>query len=255
MTLRSLSILVGIGLFAAGGARAETLVFQEGTLLPGGAPYASAQDTEIAAAGPTIPSGSKVTLRTDLESFGGEAQALVRFDSIFGALPDRIPPGSTIHAATLTLEVFNASNTPIGVISVYRMTTPWNEASTWSSLDGGVQVGVDTPASADAARTVESLGSTSFDVLQSLAAWTAGERNAGWALLNDSTDGVEFWSSEYSEVTLRPLLTVSFTPLAPVPAVPALSRGGLAALFGAVAIVGAAALRRPVRSRARGSRG
>jgi len=244
-----------IGMFAAGDAGAETLVFQQGALLPGGAPYAATQDTDVAEAGATLPNGSATVLRSDLESFGGETQTLVRFEALFGALPDRIPPGSTIHAATLAFEVFNASNAPAGMISVYRMAMPWNESSTWNSLAGGVDVGSDTLGTPDAAHTVESLGSTSFDVLESLGAWSAGARNDGWALLNDSTDGVEFWSSEYTEVSLRPRLTVEFTPPAATPAVPSLSRGGLASLLAALALAGGAALGRSGRARARASRG
>jgi len=243
------TLVLAVGLLATSASRAETLVFQEGALLPGGGPYTGTQDTEIEATYPTVAFGSKVSVRTDLAYFEAETQGLLRFDGIFGALPDRIPPGSTITSAVLTLEVFNSSNVPIGIISVYRMTTAWSESSTWDSLAGGVQVGSETVAVADDAHTTEQIASTSFDVLPSLQAWASGARNSGWVLLNDGTDGMEFWSSEYGTLAARPMLTVTFAPPETSPSVPALSRLGLAALLAGLALAGAAALRNATRGR------
>lgn len=242
MSKRALRILLlGTGLLAADVARAETIVFQEGTLLPNSVAYVGTQDTRIEESSATIAFGSALSVRSDLESFGGVTQGLVRFENLFGALPDRIPPGSTISSAVLTLEVFNSSNTPVGIVSVHRMTTLWNENSTWNSLVGGVGVGTDTVALADDAHSVESIASTSFDILPSLQAWASGERNAGWVFLNDSTDGVEFWSSEYETVVMRPKLTVTFTPPETTPSVPALSRNGLGVLLVGLTLVAVAA--------------
>ena len=233
-----LVLCVGIAL-ATAEAGAETLVFQQGALLPGGGAYAGTRDTRIEASSSADAFGSSDTLRTDLDHNGAEAQALLRFGDLFGALPDRIPPGSTITSAVLTLGVFNRSTSPVGVISVYRLTTGWNDDSTWNSLVNGISVGSDTFPVADAAHTVEELGPASFDVLPSIQAWAQGAANRGWVFVNDSTDGVEFWSSEYTDdPTLRPKLTVTFTPPPGEPVVPALSRSGFAALLIALAVVG-----------------
>jgi hypothetical protein len=233
-------IALAILLLATGAARAETLVFQEGTLLPGGGAYASTQDTEADHARPNLDLGASDSVRSDLDSFGAEAQGLLRYGNLFGALPDRIPPGSTISSAVLTLEVFNKSNDPTGIISVHRMTTAWNASSTWNTLVDGVGIGVDTLAVADDAHTIEAVGTASFDVLASLQAWSQGDANFGWVFVNDSTDGIEFRSSEYATVAVRPLLTVSFTPPETTPAVPALARAGIVVLVAGLALLGVA---------------
>lgn len=240
----------GIGLLAAHVASAETIVFQEGTLLPSSAAYVGTQDTRIEETSAVVAFGSALAVRSDLEAFGGEVQGLVRFANLFGALPDRIPPFSTISSAVLTLEVFNSSNVPVGIISVHRMITPWDESSTWNSLVDGVEVGTDTVALADDAHSVESIASTSFDVLPSLQAWASGARNDGWVFLNDSTDGVEFWSSEVETVVMRPELTVTFTPPETTPSVPALSRNGFGAVAALLALIAVCAIRRGPSARA-----
>jgi len=245
------TLLLVLGLLGANIAGAETIVFQEETLLPGGGPYAGTQDTEIEAASPALPFGSKVSVRSDLEYLGAETQGLLRFDGLFGALPDQIPPGSMITSAVLTLEVFNSSNVPVGIISLYRMTTEWSESSTWNSLVGGVQVGSETVAVADAARTTELIASTTFDVLPSLQAWADGASNLGWVFLNDGPDGMEFRSSEYGTVAVRPMLTVTFTPPETPISVPALSRNGLGALLAGLTLVAVASLRTSTRRRTR----
>jgi hypothetical protein len=236
------ALFLGLGLLAANVAGARTIVFQEGAALPAGVAYVGTQDTEIEAVDPSTSFGSKVSVRTDLDYLGAETQGLLRFDGIFGALPNQIPLGSTITSAVLTLEVFNSSNVPVGIISVYRMITAWDESSTWNSLVGGVQVGSETAAVADDAHTTEQIASTTFNVLPSLQAWAAGATNLGWVFLNSTTDGMEFWSSEHGTLALRPKLTVTFVPPATPHAVPALSRHGLVALLAALTLIGAAAI-------------
>ena len=238
------TLLLAVGLLAASRTRAETLIFQEGAPLPSSAAYTGTQDTEIREVHPTVAFGSQVSVRTDLDFMGAEAQGLLRFGNLFGALPDRIPPGSTISSAVLTLEVFNRSNDPVSTISVYQMTTAWSESSTWDSLVAGVQAGSETVAVADDAHTVEVIASTNFDVLPSLQAWAGGASNKGWVFLNDGTDAVEFWSSEDLTLAARPILTVTFTPPEATPAVPALSRSSLVGLLASLTLVGAAAIAR-----------
>ncbi len=243
------ALLLAVGLLVANISWARTIVFQEGTPLPAGGLYAGTQDTEIEAVDSSTSFGTKISVRTDLDYSGAETQGLLGFDGLFGALPNQIPPGSTITSAVLTLEVFNSSNVPIGIISVYQMTTPWSESSTWNSLAGGVQVGSETVAVADDAHTTELIASTTFDVLPSLQAWAAGADNFGWVFLNSNTDGMEFWSSELATVAVRPKLTVTFVPPATPPAVPALTRHGLVALLVGLTLFGWVAIRPSARRR------
>jgi hypothetical protein len=231
--------LLALALAIARDAACLTISFQNGTLLPGGGTYSDTQDTVIEAGNPTQFFGTDASIRVDTLFNGGETQALMSFDNIFGALAGQIPLGSTINSAVLTLNVFDSSNVPIGNISVYRMTTAWSETSTWNSLTNGVTITTDTVASADDTHTVESLAPTTFDVLASLQAWSSGASNFGWAILSDSTDGIQFDSSEGATVSLRPLLTVDYTP------VPEPGSLVLAGLAGAAALC----LRRLRRSR------
>jgi hypothetical protein len=214
-------LLLALGLLGANVASADTISFQDGALLPGGGTYTGTQDTEIRGTDPATALGSAGLLRADLEDPNGgvdsEAQTLLRFDSIFGALPDAIPFGSTITSAVLTLSVTNSSNAPIGNISVYQMTSTWSEASTWNSMVSGVTIGSETVASADDTHTVEAIAITTFDVLPSLEAWVAGASNFGWVIVNDSNDGIQFHASDSATLAARPTLTVTFTPV-PEPA-------------------------------------
>lgn len=220
-----LAHMLALALTGARGASALTISFQEGSLLPGGGAYAGTQDTEIEEGDPSLDFGSAAGVRVDLFFAGGDVQGLIRFDNLFGSLPDQIPLGSTINSAVLTLDVFNSSNVPIGTLSLYRMTTSWSETSTWDSLVSGVQAGSETAASPDDAHTAENIAPTDFDVLASLQAWSGGAGNFGWAIFNSGTDGIEFRSSEYATVTARPRLAVDFTP---VPEPGSLALAGLA---------------------------
>ena len=206
-------------------AAAITIIFQEGTLLPGGGAYTGTQDTEIQQGDPTNSFGSNGQVRVDSLHLGGDVQGLLRFDNLFGALPDQIPLGSTIISAVLTLDVIDSSNFPIGTISIFQMTTAWSESSTWNSLVSGVGIGTDTVASADDAHTAELIALTTWNVQASLQAWSNGDSNLGWAIFNDDTDGIQFTSSEGATITARPLLTVDFTP---VPEPGSLALAGLA---------------------------
>ena len=218
MSKRSLPILcLALGLFAASAATADTITFQEGGLLPGGGTYTGTQDTEIAGAASGSSFGSLDTIRSDQldpTSGGAEVQALLRFDGLFGALPDQIPLGSTINSAVITFFATNASSSPTGNIAIYQMTSNWNENSTWDSLTNGVQIGSETVASADDVNSVVFANTTmTLDVLASLQAWLGGDTNFGWVITNDSTDGVQFSSSEAATGANRPMLTVNFTPV------------------------------------------
>lgn len=202
-----------LGVLRASVAPAATIVFQQDALLPGGGAYTGTEDTEIQGANPDLSFGSDGHVRADALDGGAEVQALLLFGNLFGSLPDQIPFGSTITSAVLTLSITNLSSSPAGNISVYEMTTAWSESSTWNSLGSGIQVGSETVASADDTHTVTALGDTTFNVLPSLQDWLGGGTNFGWVILNDSTDGVQFISSENLSLTQHPMLTVVFTPV------------------------------------------
>jgi hypothetical protein len=210
-------LCLALGLLTAGAAAADTIVFQEGGLLPGGGTYTGTQDTEIAGASPASSFGGLETFRSDQldpTTGGAEVQGLLQFDALFGALPGQIPFGATINSAVITLFAPNASSSPTGNIAIYQMTTAWDESSTWDSLTNGVQIGSETLASPDDSINILFANTQgNFDVLASLQAWLGGDTNFGWVIINDSTDGVVFSSKDSTTAANRPMLTVDFTPI------------------------------------------
>lgn len=196
--------------------------FREGAAL-GGITWNGARDTYVGdgAQGSTLP-GSAYGGLTDVRCDGdadGE-QGLIAFDQLFGAAPGRIPPGSTIERAVLTLTTEGDAADSGSGATLHRMLVPWSEASTWDSLGGGVQIGPEASPVIDVntAGAVGEKGTRSFDVTAAVQAWSNGAPNHGWAVLAKGNDRWSFRSSEWGESMERPLLTVHHRAVCPVPA-------------------------------------
>ena len=168
--------------------------------------YTGAVDTFIAAAAPGADNSAAPTVTVD----GSPLQhLLIRFDDIFGGGAGQIPPGATIQSATLTVNVTNVS---ANAAAFHRMLQSWGASSTWDSLVGGVQAdGIEAVATADLSSSSSATGQHSVAVTASVAAWSAGGTNLGWALLPGGTDGWGFDSSEAVTPANRPKLIVTFT--------------------------------------------
>jgi hypothetical protein len=207
-------LLAVLGLLAvAGGVNAQaTVTFQQGV---GG--YTGTQDAELSEAEfPTTPMGDAPSITGDQKSGGGVAQGLLRFDNIFGTGANQIPLGSTINSATLQVNVTN--QTPDGTLAFHRMLLNWSEATTtWSNFAGGNGVqpdGTDAVAAADITATPpNATGIRMYNVAASLRAWSGGAANLGWVITNTSGDGWDFNTSEIDPADLRPLLTVTWSPI------------------------------------------
>jgi myo-inositol-hexaphosphate 3-phosphohydrolase len=134
-----------------------------------------------------------------------ENQALLQFADLIGADRNQVPAGATITKATLTLETTNGGNGA----ALYRMLTPWDENSTWTSLSNGIQAdGTEAAATADFATGRTSVGITMLDVTTSVQDWAKGAANYGWAFLSSGNNGWDFASSEGG---IAPRLTVEYT--------------------------------------------
>src|SRR6185503_7926645 len=135
---------------------------------------------------------------------------LLRFDGIFGGNgSSQIPPGSTIRSATLTVNVNDASDTGA---AFHRMLSCWDDTNTWSTFGAGIQAdGIEAVASADFSAVQNTTGilTPAPDVTASVAAWSAGAANLGWAALPLGGSG---WGLDSAQGTTKPLLSVSFTP-------------------------------------------
>jgi len=195
------------GIFVAPGTFAETaitLTFSQGDANG----YTGTQDAEIHSnASADTPLGTLTQMGSDLDD-AGIAQSLVRFDNIFGAGANQVPPGSLIVSATLTLNQID----PGSEIRLHRMLVTWDQASvTWNSLTDGVAAdGVEATTAFDASKAAGvANGAITLDVTASLQAWANGQPNHGWAFLSQGTDGWDANTSE-SGATTAPILTVAY---------------------------------------------
>lgn len=138
-------------------------------------------------------------------------QGLVKFTNIDTS--GRIPANAVIKSATLTLTTDTATDSQTTTsVSLYRMMKSWGETDTWSSLGGSIATdGGEAILAANGTLTPTAKGmKVSFDVTESVYAWMQGAATNGWVLLPDGNDGWRFVSSEASDVSLRPLLSVDY---------------------------------------------
>ena len=179
--------------------------------------YAGGEDTILYSRSPDVNFGTESFLSIDQQDINGVRQGLVKFGNIFTSTGEsgKIPIGSTINSATLTVNVQDPSNTSMQ-ISFYRMLTNWSESTaTWNSFGaiGGVQASEGEAAALppDAVQFDASLGVKTINVLSSLRHWAAGEDNFGWLVESAATNGWDMETSEAAQVN-RPILTVDYTP-------------------------------------------
>lgn len=230
-TARALALA---GLLAATAAQAQTTTF---TFQHGVAGYLGGADTTLRAAEPTVALGGDVEAGVDASDGGMPTQALLRFGGLFGSGAGQIGSNQVVTQATLTLTITSAGSG----LRFFEMLQAWNESTaTWASLGDGVQAnGVEaalTPflevGGNNSGANIES-GTLVLDITSALQRQQAGiAPGLGWALLPftpDGTNGVDFYTREWSTLAERPLLTVVTAPV-PEPTTLALWLSGLLAL-------------------------
>lgn len=203
-------------------------------------------------------SENSLLLKRVAETSGGQTtvetkRIIIKFPNIIGGETNQIPRGAKINSAALKL-VINAFNSPSAIsASVYRILEGWTETEsgylkspswreripTLSESDTATQwtnFGADTPTSSESPPIAEAVqipymlgGTISFDITKAVENWAAGNPNNGvmLKLFQESPAGTlrlaSFYSSEWSEVELHPLLEVTYTmeatppPPAPTP--------------------------------------
>jgi hypothetical protein len=184
------------------------------TFVQGVGGYAGAQDTVLYSISPNVNFGTETGISVDQQDVGGVRQGLLKFDNIIGSGLGQIPAGSTINSATVTMQVFNDSNSAMQM-SLYRMRAGWDQnTATWNSFGaiGGVQAseGEVEALPPDSILFDASTGTKVFDVATSLRHWAAGEANVGWLIESAATNGWDFNTSE-AALANRPVLTVDYT--------------------------------------------
>lgn len=203
--VRSLSAFALLALAYVSTARATTLTFQNGA-----SGYSGAVDTYIRQASPTSSFSTSTAVEWDGDDPSGTNQAnvaLIRFDAIFGAGVSQIPVGSQIASATLTYTVGNTG----AVGQVYESMIPWAGTTTWNTFGAAPGVDPGDYGSYVTSASGSALGFVVIDVTPSLILWSATPAsNRGWIILPTGTDGVQIRSSEYTVISSRPKLTVTF---------------------------------------------
>jgi hypothetical protein len=188
------------------------------------AAYAGTRDTYLAQSRPTTNFGTAATLRVDGEELGGgeDLSALLRWD-----LAD-IPPGSTVLAASLTINVTNTNYDPYALFEVKRDWTetgatwtlaapgaPWEVPGARGTLDIGSTVLATLTLPSTGVKTIP-LNASGVALVQ---AWvTAPTTNYGILIAStNSLDGLAFDSRQAPTPPTRPKLTVTYVPPQPPP--------------------------------------
>ncbi len=192
----------------------------------------SARDAQVKQGAPNTAGGALASVMIDGNDGIGVVQGLLYFD-IFGSGANQVPLGSTINSATLTLQTNNGGNGG----RFHRMLKVWAENASWNSLTSGIQTdNIEASSTSDISTGAVPIGTRSFDVTSSIAAWSAGAANFGWAIIPLGNDG---WAFNSREATASPpSLAITYTtsggplpPTASLTATPAtIAAGGSSTL-------------------------
>lgn len=175
----------------------DTSAVQTSTFQQGVDGYASAQDTFLDQKGANELRGTDTSFEYDLDADHGVTVGLLRFDGIFAA----IPADAVIMSATVTFDISDAGDKP-GELHASRV--DWSQATTtWNNFGGDPGVQQDEIGPMIEPLPITS-GIHSFDVTTSV------KNGFGWVMIATSPNGVEMRSSECSELTQRPSLTVTW---------------------------------------------
>ena len=195
-----------------------TLEFQNGSLPDAG--YNGTDDTYLSQGLPDSVHGAETILLLDGDDGGGVDLASILLWDITD-----IPADATIESASITIEVFNPSNSSY---SIFEMKQPWveNEA-TWNQYatglswqTAGAQGNLDRGASILANVNAGSTGLNTTPLNANGTAlvqgWVDGTIANNGLIIADSSsaDGIDFRSSE--DVGSRPKFTVTYSiPISP----------------------------------------
>jgi hypothetical protein len=162
-------------------------------------------DTFVQFAAPDDFNGTEIVFEWDGEDPPGTGaqpnQGLIKFDLNL----DDPAPGGTLRQRILATPYFRARIRfdvvdPGDTGHLYRMTTAFDDNTTWNSLGGGVQTSgpgqnAEAISNATASGTGE-IGTIEVDVTADVLAWANGATNYGWAILPEDINGVEVASFE-----------------------------------------------------------
>ncbi len=200
--------------------------FQEGI---GG--YVGTQDTWVDQSNPDASYGDDAIRISDDDVQNAlfsdaRGQVLIRWDGIVGptGAAAAIPAGATVLEAFVTIEVAEDIDSPFfdPDFAVYEVIRPWDESSTWNSLDGGLVPGEDLGelvGTFTGDNDPDADGMRRIDVTGLVQRWVDGQPNQGIAIMPEiipgNDDGIGLWTSESANALLRPRLEVRWLRPAP----------------------------------------
>ena len=151
--------------------------------------------------------GDNESITPDLDD-AGVAQGLLRFDDLFGGASNQIPQCASIISAMLRLYTLD----PGSSVRMLRVNRPWNELSTWNSLNEGIDQtnGVETTVTDAILDVRQDDAFVEVDVTQAIQDAANLRLSFGWAFLSTGTDGWTFATSEHTNAAIRPALTIHF---------------------------------------------
>jgi len=212
MLLRKFLHLQVMFLFVTPVLIADTLTFQEGA-----SAYNGTTDTWLQGAVGNADHDGNTILEWDGSDGGGQNFLLIRFDDVFGTLPGQIKPTDVITSASLTFSVINPGNTA----TINEVAVDWSPPSPTTYNSFGANPGVQSnDYGGVVGSAVGALGTQVLNVTSSIESWvTAPSANRGWIIRpTGGVDGAEVRSSEATQTSERPLLTVVINEGAPPPA-------------------------------------
>jgi alpha-tubulin suppressor-like RCC1 family protein len=160
----------------------------------------SVLDAQIVNSTPPKNFGTSQSLNAGVLS-GVTRQTLLQFDL------SQLPTGPLVNITSATVNVAKGiAATATANLAVHRVTAPWSEATvTWQSFGGAYDSTVSTSFSNAPAVPF-------FNASALVTGWVRGTfPNNGLLLEEPGVDNTNFWSSEYTNVNLRPSLNVCYT--------------------------------------------
>ena len=156
-------------------------------------------DTVISQAFPQTSAGSETYFGWDTNVFGSPYPAYTLFYVDMVRTQGnawQVPPGAHVVSAELTYQCYNTG----GAADVLELRGGFSESTTFNGFAFNLEPGPTAVASGSA--------QGSCDLTASVQRMVNGGFNLGWIMIPRSDSGVEAYSSEVSDPSLRPRLTV-----------------------------------------------
>jgi hypothetical protein len=188
--------------------------------------YDGTRDTWISEADPNTSYGNDGVKYADDDVNNGifsdeRGQTMVKFTGVFteDGAGSSIPLGVQIVEAYLRIELANDIDHPIfdPDFYVYEMITPWDENSTWNSMNNGLSLGQDLGTyigSFPGDNNPDGDYMRRINVTQTVQHWSDGQPNHGFAVLPEiisgNDDGISIFTSESGNPLIHPRLEIIY---------------------------------------------